>query len=233
MAFFDHFAGSSPTHVGAWLERLTKQKEQAYISRFLKSEAAEILEIGPGQGLLAQLFIRNGFSRYDASEPNPQMNSQLSSIGVRAVSNYVVPPIQAPGCSYDALILTDVLEHLTDAESAQGVAKEAARVLRPGGILIIASPDCLDWKGDFFNCDFTHNYVTTLRRARQLLYDHGFRIAGSRYTYGPLTGIAGFIASRCVKLLTFFASGARSDDDKPYKLRLTFLRRFTIVGVRE
>jgi SAM-dependent methyltransferase len=233
MAFFDHFARGTPTQVGAWLEKLTKQREQIYISRFLRSKDAEILEIGPGQGLLAQIFINNGFSRFDACEPNPLMNSLLTGIGIRRTSNFIVPPIQATDRSYDALIIADVLEHLTDAESAQEFAKEAARVLRPGGILVITSPDHLDWGEDFFNCDFTHNYVTTLRRARQLLYDSGFRIAGSRYTYGPLTGVAGFLMSRCVKVLTFLASGARSDEDKSYKLRLTFLRRFTIVGIRE
>ncbi len=232
MAFFDHFAQGNPTQVGAWLEKLTKQREQAYISRFLSSKHAEILEIGPGQGLLAQLFIGKGFSQFDASEPNPLMNSRLLDMGVRTVSNFTVPPIQAPDCSYDALIVADVLEHLTDVESAQEFAKEAHRVLRPEGILAIISPDCVDWGSDFFNCDFTHNFVTTLRRARQLLYDSGFRIEGSRYTYGPLTGVAGFIVSRCLKLLTSLASGARSDDDKTYKLRLTFLRRFTIVGIK-
>lgn len=233
MAFFDHFAHGSPTQVGAWLEKLTKQREHIYISRFLRSSDAEILEIGPGQGLLAQIFINSGFSRYDASEPNPRMNSQLSSIGIRTISNFIVPPIQAPDRSYDALILADVLEHLTDAEPAQEFAKEAVRVLRPGGIVVIISPDHLDWGGDFFNCDFTHNYVTTMRRVRQLLCDCGFRIAGRRYTYGPLSGSVGFLTSRCVKALTFLASGARSDDDKFYKLRLTFLRRLTIIGIKE
>lgn len=233
MAFFDHFARGTATQAGAWLEKLTKHREQVYISRFLKSRDVEILEIGPGQGLLAQIFINNGFSRFDACEPNPLMNSLLTGIGIRTISNFIVPPIQAPDCSYDALIVADVLEHLPDAESAQDFVKEAGRVLRPGGLLVITSPDCLDWKTDFFNCDFTHNYVTTLRRARQLLYDTGFRIGGSRYTYGPLTGVGGFMMSRGVKVLTFLASGAQSDDDKLYKLRLTFLRRFTIVGIRE
>lgn len=233
MAFFDHFARGTPTFVGAWLEKLTKHREQIYISQFLRSRDAEILEIGPGQGLLAQIFIHSGFSRFDASEPNPLMNSQLADMGIRAVSNYTVPPIQAPDCSYDALILADVLEHLTDAASAQEFAKEAVRVLRPGGIVAIISPDHLDWGEDFFNCDFTHNYVTTMRRVRQLLCDCGFRIAGRRYTYGPLSGIVGFLASRCVKALTFLASGARSDNDKSYKLRLTFLRRLTIIGIKE
>ncbi len=231
MAFFDHFARGTPTQVGAWLEKLTKRREQVYISRFLSSREAEILEIGPGQGLLARIFINSGFSRFDACEPNPLMNSLLTGLGIRTISNFMVPPIQAPDRSYDALIIADVLEHLADAEYAQQFVKEARRVLRPGGILSIISPDSLDWKTDFFNCDFTHNYVTTLRRARQLLYDAGFRIAGSRYTYGPFTGVGGFLVSRCVKVLTFLTSGSRSDEDKLYKLRLTFLRRFTIVGI--
>jgi SAM-dependent methyltransferase len=233
MAFFDHFAYGTPTRIGAWIEKMTKRREQAYISRFLKSTEAEILEIGSGQGQLAQVFIDNGFSRFDACESNPLMNSRLADIGVRTTSNLMVPPIQAPDDSYDLMIMTDVLEHLADVRLAQELVREARRVLRHGGIIAIISPDCRDWKSDFFNCDFTHNYVTTLRRTRQLLYDSGFRIKGSRYTYGPFTGATGFIANLCVKTLTFPASGARSDEDKLYKLRLTFLRRFAVVGVIE
>jgi hypothetical protein len=57
------------------------------------------------------------------------MNSRLAAMGIRTVSNFRVPPIQAPDSSYDALILADVLEHLTHAEPAQELAKKAHRVL--------------------------------------------------------------------------------------------------------
>ena len=105
-------------------------------------------------------------------------------------------------------------------------------MLRPGGILFILSPDLMDWKEDFYNCDFSHSNPTTVRRTHEIFLNEGLTTAAFAYSYSGFAGPLGFALNRLVKALTFWASG-EDLDFKPYKLRLTFLRRFMIVGRKE
>jgi hypothetical protein len=105
-------------------------------------------------------------------------------------------------------------------------------VLRKGGILFILSPDVMDWKEDFYNCDFSHSNPTTVRRTHQIFMNEQLTTAGFQYAYSGFQGAIGYGLSRVVKILT---SRARSEDlnYKLYKLRLTFLRRFMIIGSKD
>jgi hypothetical protein len=105
-------------------------------------------------------------------------------------------------------------------------------VLRRGGILFILSPDLMDWQEDFYNCDFSHSNPTTVRRTHQIFMNEQLMTAGFQYAYSGFQGAIGYGLSRVVKILT---SRARSEDlnYKLYKLRLTFLRRFMIVGRKD
>ena len=42
-------------------------------------------------------------------------------------------------------------------------------------MLFVVVPDYLKERGFFWDVDYTHNFVTTERRVRQLLYDGGFQ----------------------------------------------------------
>jgi hypothetical protein len=66
---------------------------------------------------------------------------------------------------------------------------EARRVLRPGGTLFVVVPDYLKERTFFWDVDYTHNFVTTERRVRQLLYDGGFDIARLVHSIGAATGL--------------------------------------------
>ena len=62
-------------------------------------------------------------------------------------------------------------------------------MLRPGGVLFVVVPDYLKERGFFWDIDYTHNFVTTERRVRQLLYDGGFEIDHVVRSIGAATGI--------------------------------------------
>jgi hypothetical protein len=51
-------------------------------------------------------------------------------------------------------------------------------------------PDYLKERAFFWDIDYTHNFVTTERRVRQLLYDGGFEIARVVRSIGLATGPA-------------------------------------------
>jgi SAM-dependent methyltransferase len=233
LAYFDHFAAGKGTRIGNWLTARAIERQFEFLSRHLPGASdSDLLEIGPGHGDFAARIMAAGFRNYDVVEPNPALRAKVEALGVRRARSYLIPELDEADESYDAIILCDVFEHLTDSREAHKFVSEAVRVLRPGGILFILSPDFLDWKEDFYNCDYSHSNPTTVRRAHEIFMNERLTTAGFQYMYSGFRGAFGYCASRLVKLGTSFA---RSEDldRKPYKLRLTFLRRFMIVGRKD
>jgi SAM-dependent methyltransferase len=228
MSYFDHFALTETTAVGSWIVRRTKHREFSLVRPYLSDTRAAILEIGAGKGELAQCYLEAGYQAVVAVEPHPVMRSRLESQGM-ATRDYSVPPIREGNASYDAVVCSDFLEHLNDTDEARQFVAEAGRVLRPGGLLCLAAPDYLHWHGEFFHSDYTHAYITTVRRTMQLLYDHGFEPIYHAYLSGFLVGVGATVMSHIVRLGLFFPTG-NAVDSKLYKLKLTFLRRFFVVG---
>ena len=62
-------------------------------------------------------------------------------------------------------------------------------MLRPGGVLFVVVPDYLAERGFFWDIDYTHNFVTTERRVRQLFNDGGFEILHVERSIGVATGL--------------------------------------------
>ena len=59
-----------------------------------------------------------------------------------------------------------------------------------GGMFFIVVPDYLKERGFFWDIDYTHNFITTERRVRQLLHDGGFEVVDFVRSIGLATGIA-------------------------------------------
>ena len=78
---------------------------------------------------------------------------------------------------------------MSGIDAARAFVAEARRVLRPGGAFFVVVPDYLKERTFFWDVDYTHNFVTTERRVRQLLYDGGFEIARTVRSIGVATGI--------------------------------------------
>jgi hypothetical protein len=130
--------------------------------------------------------------------------------------------------------MVNVMEHMNGLEQALDTACQVRRVLNPGGKFLIHSPDYLSWRGHFFNCDFSHNYVTTRRRLDQLLVNAGYSGIRSGYMSGPFQGAAAVILSAVASRMPFGAMEALSPCcpvcRRLYKLQLTFSRRVLILG---
>jgi SAM-dependent methyltransferase len=147
-----------------------------------------MLEIGPGQGTLAALAIAAGWE-YSAVEPSPLLAERLRAEGLNVVQAWT-PPVPATDASCGVLYADQVLEHMSGIDAARAFVAEALRVLRPGGVVFIVVPDYLKERGFFWDIDYTHNFPTTERRVRQLLYDGGFEIERVVRTIGTATGPA-------------------------------------------
>jgi SAM-dependent methyltransferase len=228
MPCYDHYATQFSTAIGGWISRRAKRCQLAVIRRFMKDPDCQILEVGPGFGELAELFLQAGYRNYTAVEPNLVLRTRLSERGIRT-KDYRLPYLEEGDSAYDAIVLFHVFEHLNGSQEAQLFLSEARRVLRPRGLLCLLAPDYLHSGRDFYNVDYTHNNVTTVRRVSQLFQDNGFRVVDCVYFSGFFTGPPATLISTLVRYGLFFSSG-NDLSDRLYRLKTTFLRSFLITG---
>lgn len=146
-----------------------------------------LLEIGPGQGTLAALAVAAGWD-YSAVEPSVILASQLRARGLTVIQAFT-PPIPAADTSLEVIYADQVLEHMSGIDAARSLTSEALRALTPGGVFFVVVPDYLKERAFFWDIDYTHNFPTTERRVRQLLYDGGFEIAKVQRSIGVATGV--------------------------------------------
>lgn len=184
--FYRSFRERRLTAVGAARRRRIEQSRLALLHRFAAAPG-DLVEVGPGDGSLAARAVEAGW-RYRAIEASPALAADLRARGM-AVTEAWAPPIPAEDSSCDVVYADQVLEHMTGIDAAREFVAEGLRALRPGGVLFVVVPDYLKEREFFWDVDYTHNFVTTERRVRQLLYDGGFEIAATVRSIGAATGL--------------------------------------------
>jgi SAM-dependent methyltransferase len=229
-AFFDHLRkAEQPTGVGLWLVRRASRRILGFAE---VPPGSRVLEIGPGRGEFAALCLERKMD-YHAVEPNAGLADSLRQKGAKVLCARV-PPLPALEGKFDLVVMVNVMEHMNGLEQALDVACQVRQVLHPGGKFLIHAPDYLGWRMHFFNCDFSHNYVTTRRRLDQLLVNAGYENIRSGYMSGPFRGAGAVILSSLASRLPFGAWEALSPGcpvcRRLYKLQLTFSRRVLILG---
>jgi 2-polyprenyl-3-methyl-5-hydroxy-6-metoxy-1,4-benzoquinol methylase len=111
-----------------------------YIQDLPDNPQARILELGCGAGATGALALSRGkCGAYVGVELVPEQAAlaadRLTAVHVGAIEDVDLP--YAPG-SFDALICSEVLEHLVDPEA---VVARLVRLLRPGGLVFASSPN--------------------------------------------------------------------------------------------
>ena len=229
-AFFDHFSkGDKPTAMGTRLVKALAMK----IFRFLDAgSGGSVLEIGPGRGDFADICLARCIE-YFAIEANHQMAESLKSRGAGVIPA-MVPPLPELDRKFDAAVMINVMEHMNSMADALQITQQIRKALKPGGKFIICSPDYLNWRHNFFNCDFSHSYVTTRRRLKQLLINGGFGNIRSCHICGHLSGPLCWFLTPIVGRLPFGLLNAMFPESKLfyklYKGQLTFSRKVLILG---
>ncbi len=229
-AFFEHFSKEDkPTGMGMRVVEALARKIFKYTG--VKS-GKRILEIGPGRGVFADICINEGIE-YHAIEANLRMAEALRGKGANVISA-MVPPLPAMEDEFDVVVMVNVMEHMSSMKDALQITQDINKILKSKGRFVICSPDYLNWRKNFFNCDFSHNYVTTRRRLQQLLLNAGFENIKSCHLCGPTTGLPCLLVTALVSRLPFGFLNAIFPDNKLfyklYKIQLTFLRKVLISG---
>jgi SAM-dependent methyltransferase len=184
--YFDSFANRHErekiTSLGSKNELRLFEKQFAFVTNHIPT-GSRVLEIGPGLGILASLFVETHYDYY-AIESNEIMQTRLAQKGIK-VQLASVPPIDHEKHTFDFVHSNAVIEHMPTFVDAISFLKECNRVLRPNGHLAIGFPDYVRAGIEFLNWDYSHSFITTERRINDLLRDCGFtpmktlRLAGS------------------------------------------------------
>lgn len=106
------------------------------LSLLPRQRGARILDIGAGEGYFCRLAAGQGY-RMEACDLDPRLFKAHEVPFHQADFNDALP---LPDASFDAVVSIEVLEHLENQSRFMG---EALRVLRPGGTVILTTPNIL------------------------------------------------------------------------------------------
>jgi len=200
MAVYDAYA--SRGRIGAGVSIKRRQAETIFSCGLncSKGVSGGILEIGPGDGYIAELSNSAALD-YAAIEGSEAVAEKLESKGFQVFRGYV-PPIPAGVSSgYRCCFILHVLEHMKSTVEAAQIVSEIYNRLTPGGTIIVACPDFSRWGHYFYDCDYTHSFPVTRRRLNQLLLDQGFEVVKHTIYIGPVFGYIGLPLSWLAKIL--------------------------------
>ena len=95
-----------------------------------------LLDVGCGYGFFSRSAIANGFhvAAIELSDHEAEIAREIAAVDPIRVSFEEFEP----GDSFDAIVMSQVLEHAIDADQWVG---KAAHLLRPGGVLAVAVPN--------------------------------------------------------------------------------------------
>jgi SAM-dependent methyltransferase len=175
------YAGYVSGHQGVVREASSRRGLEADIMGHLpKARYGEVLDVGCGQGQLIRLLREHGYTRVSGFDVSAEQVALAHELGTGDVTlgDLFEHAERYPGC-YDAVIALDVVEHF-DRPQVQGVFQALSDLLKPGGVLVLRTPNgSSPYAGRYLYSDLTHGVIFTERSLRQI---------------GAVTGFASFDA---------------------------------------
>jgi 2-polyprenyl-3-methyl-5-hydroxy-6-metoxy-1,4-benzoquinol methylase len=180
--------GGSDEPIYAAIERLLAELDAS----------GEVLDFGAGTGQLTRRLHRSGrFRRVTGADLYPRAADLDPAIGW--VEGDLNEPLQRPSATYDLIVAAEVIEHL---ENPRAVCRELFRLLRPGGRMLLSTPNNESWRslvalvvrGHFvhFGDSSYPAHITALTRLdlERALTEAGFRQIAFAFTdVGTVPGV--------------------------------------------
>jgi SAM-dependent methyltransferase len=198
-SYYGDGEGKFAAPLQAILNRSNRARARSIWNSLHCPPAPLVLDIGCGRGLLlgelAQMGARGiGLERTALDSTRGAAGFELR-LGELTDQNF-------PAASFDAVVLWHAFEHLGEPRAALA---EIDRIVKPGGLLVIAVPNNASWQARWFGPRWFHldvprhlhffGHAGLLR----LLQQHGYEVRWSS-TFDAIQNLFGFLQS-CLNLL--------------------------------
>jgi len=133
-------------------------------------ESISILDVGCGTGATLKAIEDLGVAL--GTDRSSEALRFCQARGISGLVRATAEELPVASRSVDVVLALDLLEHIQDDAAAAG---ELARVLRPGGVLLVTVPACPElWSEHDEALDHLRRYRAT--RLRRVLIDAGFEV---------------------------------------------------------
>lgn len=158
-------------------ERMHRWVARRTMKEFLRVEGLSasdlnLMEIGTGSGRIASASQQLGFASYLGIEPTRDLAMfARETMGLDILEESLPNLTNIGNDSHDIVVSLHVLEHAASYADARDWCAEMLRVVRPGGYVLVVTPDLHDWKTFFWSADWSHGWPTTPQRISQVFND--------------------------------------------------------------
>ena len=169
-----------------------------------------LLEVGCGSGRMLKAMQDKGWHAVGV-DPDPIAIKNAKSKGL-VVHQGILADQKFKNDSFDAIVLSHVIEHVPDPLS---LLKECERVLKPGGHLVLITPNNKSFCHQLFKSDWRslepprHLYVFNLETLKQISRKAGFHNVKLETTIRDVNNT--FIASRALQRYGFHVMGSKQN----------------------
>ena len=181
----DEYWGAIPDADPDWIRR-DQRHRTAFLHRFRNS--GSILDVGCGLGFFLRALDPSRWDRFGV-EPMPLPHCYAArALGSDRIAQAPLAAAALPPARFDVVTFWDSLEHLPDPRVE---LREARRVLRPGGLVLIALPNFGGYQArrfgeDWYHLSLPHHlYHFTPATLTRLLDSSGFRVRVLEDRAGP------------------------------------------------
>jgi SAM-dependent methyltransferase len=178
---------TTPSTIERLGERLAQREADRLVAAADSSSA--LLDVGCGRGAFLRRLRRAGWQGpMRGLEPDPAVASLTQDeVGVPVPVGTLDTVALEPG-SAGTVVMRHVIEHVRDP---RGTLDSAARVLAPGGLIYVATPDARAFAAAVFG-RFWHGYdpprhlfAFTSEGVRRMLTDTGFDVVAEHWDFSP------------------------------------------------
>jgi 2-polyprenyl-3-methyl-5-hydroxy-6-metoxy-1,4-benzoquinol methylase len=131
-----------------WVRR-DQASRTSFLARF--REGGRILDVGCGLGLFLLALDPGHWDRYGVEVMAPAYREAQRRLGADRIVTEDLSTAPLPDAPFDVITFWDVLEHLPDPA---GALRQAARRLKPGGLLVVRAPNFASYLARRFGADW-------------------------------------------------------------------------------
>ena len=124
----------------SYVWRFGQDRRLDMIRQYVPLEGARVLDVGCGIGAYVEKFRGLTADAFGVDVDAEKLQAARLDKGLRALAASVSETLPFPDCTFDAVLLHEVIEHVADDRHT---IREAHRVVKHGGMVLVFAPNRL------------------------------------------------------------------------------------------